>query len=83
MKENNPCTSDAIFMAISVHFYLFYPISRPNSFDVVSIDNQHIIDTTHIAEMSDVEMDDNDIIFTGQVRRPQNRTSPRQHDLRT
>ena len=33
MKENNPCTSDAIFMAISVHFYLFYPISRPNSFD--------------------------------------------------
>ena len=33
--------------------------------------------------MSDVEMGDDDIIFTGRVRRPQNRTSPRRRYLST
>ena len=55
-------------MDITVHFYLVYPISRQNSFDAV--DNQHSR-FINLGDIKDIaEMSDDDITFTGRVRRP-------------
>ena len=68
-------------MDITVHFYLVYPISRQNSFDAV--DNQHSR-FINLGDIKDIaEMSDDDISFTGRIRRPQNRTSSRRRYLST